>query len=885
MKNCKTTCPYCGVGCGISVDIDQGKVVALTGDIEHPANAGRLCVKGTSLDQTLGTEGRLLHPTLHGSSLPWRDATNVVADKIRQVRDQYGPNAIAFYLSGQLLTEDYYVANKLMKGFLGSSNVDTNSRLCMSSAVAGYKRALGADFVPCKYSDLDDCDLLVMIGSNAAWTHPVLYQRIVEAKRRDPRKRIVVIDPRRTASCEIADMHLGIKPGSDAFLFGGLLRHLGKSQAADNAFVGEYVDHAQAALTAVEDLDEQRVLAATGLTSLQLQQFYQWFTETQKTLSFYSQGINQSATGTDKCNAIINCHLITGRIGKPGTGPFSITGQPNAMGGREVGGLANQLAAHMDFVREDIDRVARFWHASDIACEPGLKAVDMFEAMAKGEIRFLWVMATNPAVSLPDTQLVRKALQTCEFVVVSDCVADTDTAKMADMLLPARGWGEKSGTVTNSERCISRQRQFVTAPGEAMPDWWIISEVAKQLGYGKHFSYDSPAQIFAEHAALSGFENNGTRDFDISALSQITEDEYARLEPTYWPAPSVSPNTQQEHKMPIYTVSGRANMIPVNAQLPSIAGDLASNFILNTGRLRDQWHTMTRTGRVPKLMKHRAFFSITVNPQDAQSADIKSGDVITLHNDLGAVTALVDLDEDVPAQQVFSPIHWNDNFSGNACISRLIPAITDPISGQPQSKFAVVSLQRLCISSWGLFVSRVKPAIPDCTYWSTVPIPDGYLTLIALADVDEERELKESLGSYQGAEAAHYEDTSAADYRTLRSLGQRVQTALFLNADRSKLPSIDWCSSLFDPALTLSRHNLLAGVNPDKVSSGRLVCTCWEIGELDIKSEIASGATSLAALGDTLKCGTQCGSCVPELKRMLHTQAAQTDSAPGLPRH
>lgn len=870
MKTCKTTCPYCGVGCGISVDIDQDKVVSLTGDSDHPANAGRLCVKGTSLDQTLGTEDRLLYPTLNGTTLSWGDATETVANKIRQLRDQYGPNAIAFYLSGQLLTEDYYVANKLMKGFLGTANVDTNSRLCMSSAVAGYKRALGADFVPCKYSDLDDCDLLVMVGSNAAWTHPVLYQRIVEAKRKDPHKRVVVIDPRRTASCEIADLHLAINPGSDAFLFGGLLRYLGKNQATDSVFVGEYVDGAQAALAAVQDLDEQRVLSATGLTNQQLQQFYQWFAQTPKTVSFYSQGVNQSATGTDKCNAIINCHLVTGRIGKPGTGPFSITGQPNAMGGREVGGLANQLAAHMDFSTQDIDRVARFWDAPDIASEPGLKAVDMFEAMAKGEIRFLWVMATNPAVSLPDTQLVRKALQTCEFVVVSDCVADTDTAKMADMLLPAQGWGEKSGTVTNSERCISRQRQFVAAPGEAMPDWWIVGEVAKQLGYGEHFNYASPAQIFAEHAALSGFENNGTRDFDIGALSLLTEDQYDRLEPTYWPAPREPHNVQKDHDLPIFTGSGRAQMIPITAQLPGITCGSRNGLILNTGRLRDQWHTMTRTGRVPKLMKHRAFFSITVNPRDARLANVKSGDLITVHNDLGAVTALVDLDKDVPEKQVFSPIHWNDSFSGNACISALIPAITDPISGQPQSKFAVVSLQGLDVCTWGLFVSRVKPPVPDCTYWSTIPIPYGYLMLVAIANVREEGDVKKSLGSSQETDVAHYEDISNADTRTLVFRGEQVQTALFLNADRSKLPALDWCSDLLEPELTVSRHNLLAGVNPNKASSGRLVCTCWEIGELDIKSEIASGATTLAALGSTLKCGTQCGSCVPELKRILH---------------
>ncbi|MEM1154416.1 MAG: molybdopterin-dependent oxidoreductase, partial [Pseudomonadota bacterium] len=537
MSICKTTCPYCGVGCGVIAERDSQEIISVRGDENHPANYGRLCVKGSTLAETMVPEGRLLQPKLGGEQIGWDSALDLISQKITHVRDEYGPDAIAFYLSGQLLTEDYYVANKLMKGFIGSANVDTNSRLCMASAVAGYKRAFGADYVPCSYEDLETCDLLVMVGSNAAWTHPVLYQRIAESKKQNPNKRIVVIDPRRTASCDIADLHLQIAPGSDGFLFNGLLHHLAETRHLNKSYIqANTVGFTDASLTAAEH-DFGEVCRKTGLQPVQLNTFYELFSATEKTITFYSQGINQSATGTDKCNAIINCHLATGRIGKPGMGPFSITGQPNAMGGREVGGLANQLAAHMDFKPQHIDIVQRFWRAPSMAQSAGLKAVDLFEAAADGAIRFLWVMATNPAVSLPDTAMVRRALERCDFVVVSDCVAGTDTAKYADLLLPAAGWGEKEGTVTNSERCISRQRALVLCAGESRPDWKIVTDVAHRLGFGEAFDYSHPRDIFIEHARLSGFENAGSRDFDISALGDLTALEYDDLGPVYWPLP------------------------------------------------------------------------------------------------------------------------------------------------------------------------------------------------------------------------------------------------------------------------------------------------------------------------------------------------------------
>ncbi|MFC6978289.1 molybdopterin-dependent oxidoreductase [Microbulbifer taiwanensis] len=457
-----TTCPYCGVGCGVSATVKRrggGETVAVSGDEQHPANFGRLCVKGSALAETLGERGRLLQPRLHGREHDWDSAMDFMARQFARTIAEHGPDSVAFYLSGQLLTEDYYVANKLMKGFIGSGNVDTNSRLCMSSAVAAYKRALGADAVPCCYEDLEVADLVVLVGSNAAWTHPILFQRMQAAS-----TRLVVIDPRASATSEMADLHLAITPGSDAALFNGLLNFLVERDRLDRQFIDLHTEGFDEAIDIARDWSLAKTAAACGIAEQQLLEFFRLFAQTEKTVSFYSQGINQSSSGTDKNNAIINCHLATGRIGRPGAGPFSITGQPNAMGGREVGGLANMLAAHMNFNAGDIDRVGRFWRADSVAQKPGLKAVDLFEAVERGKIKAIWIMATNPAVSMPDAARVASALQKCPLVVVSDCVADTDTARCADLLLPATTWGEKNGTVTNSERRISRQRAFLTPP-------------------------------------------------------------------------------------------------------------------------------------------------------------------------------------------------------------------------------------------------------------------------------------------------------------------------------------------------------------------------------------------------------------------------------------
>ncbi len=870
MSNCSTTCPYCGVGCGVTAEVADDKLIAVSGDIDHPANKGRLCVKGSTLADTLVPEGRLLHPLYQGRQTDWDSALDLVAAKMHAVREEYGPDAIAFYLSGQLLTEDYYVANKLMKGFIGSANVDTNSRLCMSSAVAGYQRAFGADYVPCSYEDLETCDLLVMVGSNAAWTHPVLYQRIADARKSHPGKRIVVIDPRRTATCDIADLHLQIAPGSDGFLFAGLLHYLNSHELLEADYIREHTAGIGDALGSVAAYTIEHVAGETGLTPDKVALFYQLFGATEKSVTFYSQGINQSATGTDKCNAIINCHLATGRLGKPGMGPFSITGQPNAMGGREVGGMANHLAAHMDFRPEHVSLVSRFWQAPAIAKAPGLKAVDMFQAAADGKIRFLWIMATNPAVSLPDSAMVRRALGNCDFVVVSDCVEDTDTAAFANLLLPAQGWGEKDGTVTNSERCISRQRKLVPPQGEARPDWWIVTQVAQRLGFGQAFNYQHPGDIFAEHARLSGYENKASRDFDISALGHLSRADYEQLTPSYWPQPASGPGGEPVVAGRFFTATGRAQFIASVPTLPDAGSRTALQ--LNTGRLRDQWHTMTRTGRVAKLMRHRDFFSVSLNREDARSRQLSEGDLVELSNSLGRVRGLLRLEDDLSPGQVFSPIHWSGQFSGLACVSELIAAVTDPVSGQPQSKFARVAVAPVLASCWGLLLTREVPVLPALAYWSRVVVPGGYLTLLAGGPGENSGSLRSALLQelcLTGQQLSSYQDSAQADYRDVGMEAEGVCFALFLCGYQRHLPSREWVAAMLSGASPMEANGLLAGLSQGGGNIGRLVCTCEEVGERQIENAIAGGACSIEALGAQLCCGTQCGSCIPEIKRLL----------------
>src|SRR6185437_2995459 len=665
----------------------------------------------------------------------WSDALDHVAHRFQHIIARDGPGAVAFYLSGQMLTEDYYVANKLMKGFIGSANVDTNSRLCMASSVAGHRRAFGADTVPGCYEDLDEADLLVLVGSNAAWCHPILFQRMLANKQKRG-ARMVVIDPRRTDTAEDAELFLGLKPGTDTALFSGLLVHLADNGALDRDYIERYTSGFDDAIARARGMAGSvgATALATGLSEQDVAAFFHLFARTPRVVTMYSQGVNQSAQGTDKVNAILNCHLATGRIGKVGASPFSLTGQPNAMGGREVGGLANQLAAHMGFTPPDIDRVRRFWKAPRVATHEGLKAVQMFEAIARGEIKALWVMGTNPAVSLPDADVVRRALKKLELFIVSENVCRNDTVDAGvQVLFPALAWGEKSGTVTNSERRISRQRAFLPAHGEARPDWWIICEVAKRLGYGMAFEFKSVAEIFREHAALSAFENNGSRDFDIGALKELSDDAFDAMPPTQWPLPSGECEPQRRFFADggFYAPDRKARFVA--PELPRLRSETSAGrpLRLNTGRIRDQWHTMTRSGLSPRLSSHLPEPFVEIHPDDARRFGVIDDSFARVTTDYGQCILKAVVTEQQQRGMLLAPIHWSGATSSTARVGALVAPFTDPYSGQPESKATPASIVPHDYVFRGFVLSRQEIKPPDNAWWARVAVAGGYGYLFA----------------------------------------------------------------------------------------------------------------------------------------------------------
>jgi assimilatory nitrate reductase catalytic subunit len=882
LRTTRTTCPYCGVGCGVLATPDGNGGAAIAGDPDHPANFGRLCSKGSALGETLGLEDRLLYPMIRCSKgsmerVAWSDVLDHVAHRLAHIIKRDGPGAVAFYLSGQLLTEDYYVANKLMKGFIGSANVDTNSRLCMSSTVAGHRRAFGADTVPGCYDDLDQADLLVLVGSNAAWCHPVLFQRML-ANKQTRGARIVVIDPRRTDTAGDADLFLGLKPGTDTALFSGLLAHLAEAGALDSDYVMRHTSGFDEALARAKSVAGSvgATALATGLTEQDVAEFFQMFKNTPRVVTLFSQGVNQSAQGTDKVNAILNCHLATGRIGKPGASPFSLTGQPNAMGGREVGGLANQLAAHMAFSPPDIDRVRRFWQAPRIATHEGLKAVQMFEAIAKGEIKALWVMGTNPAVSLPDADTARAALKKLELFVVSENVVANDTIKAGvHVLLPAQAWGEKSGTVTNSERRISRQRAFLKPPGETKPDWWIVGEVAKRLGFAAAFDFKSAADVFREHAALSAFENGGGRDFDIGALTSLSDEAFDELAPVLWPIRAGDSEPQQRFfaNGGFFANDHRARFIA--PEIPALRTETTAGrpLRLNTGRIRDQWHTMTRSGISPRLGQHLPEPFVEIHPDDAIRYGVSNGSFARVTTDFGQCTLKVVVSERQQRGMLFAPIHWSEQTASAARIGALVAPITDPFSGQPENKATPVSIVPYEYVFRGFALSRLPLQLPAHVWWSRVTVAGGYGYLFA--DNADLARWQTWLGSVTGGDLAEYKDFGGGVYRAASFTGDRIATCLFVGPARD---AGDWdvVKSLFaaDALNDDQRRMLLSGKSMDGLAStGPIVCACFGVGRTTICDAIATGAGTAAEIGAKLKAGTNCGSCIPELKRLITQNA------------
>jgi assimilatory nitrate reductase catalytic subunit len=876
-----TTCPYCGVGCGIVakvIDAEQ-HLVEILGDANHPANFGRLCSKGSNLADTVSLENRLLYPEIDGQTCDWDRALDQVASGFKAIIDQHGPDAVAFYVSGQLLTEDYYVANKLMKGFIGSANIDTNSRLCMSSAVVGYKRAFGADAVPCSYDDLEQSELIVLIGSNTAWCHPIAFQRIRKAKDNNPSLKIVVIDPRQTASCDIADLHLAIKPGMDALLFNGLLTYLHYQDGLNQAFIDQHCQGFEQALrSAISDAADLSELAENcGLDEQDIQQFYRWFAEIDKVVSVYSQGINQSSSGSDKCNAIINCHLATGKIGQAGMGPFSFTGQPNAMGGREVGGLANMLAAHMALENPDHrDLVGRFWGSENVANHGGLKAVELFEAVEKGQVKALWIMGTNPVVSMPNADQVKRALQNCELLVVSDCINNTDTLSLAKIKLPATGWSEKDGTVTNLERRISRQRALFEPAGNARPDWWIISQVAQRMGFQSEFQYSSSAEIFAEHAALSGFENSANqqlRDFDISKFAGISASDFAQLPPIQWPVNAKAPNgtTRLFSNQQFYTDTGKAQLIAVKAKLPSNPLTRAYPFTLNTGRIRDQWHTMTRTGLAHKLNSHKPEPQVEIHPEDAKDLGLVQNSLAKIDSRWGSMLARIDIQSGQQPGSLFVPMHWTAQLSSHGRVGALVNPAVDPLSGQPESKQTPVRINAWPTQWQALIISRQALDDLDCDYWVKNK-GDGIWRYFLAGQHASPDWVAGLLKDQPTEDVSYYHDSNSGDYRYARFNNQRLDFCLFVSSN-GNLPELNWLSSLFaeQPLSRQQRLNLLSGrPAKDDVDCGRTVCACFNVGEKTICEAINHHQLkTVTEIGTHLSAGTGCGSCIPELKGLL----------------
>jgi assimilatory nitrate reductase catalytic subunit len=880
----RTTCPYCGVGCGVLARIDDGRI-SVRGDPDHPANRGRLCSKGMALAATLGGEGRLLHPEVDGVQVDWPVALDAVATRLQDCIDTHGPESVALYVSGQLLTEDYYVANKLMKGYIGTANIDTNSRLCMSSAVAGHVRAFGEDVVPVDYEDLEAADLLVIVGSNLAWCHPVVMQRIQAERERRP-LRLVVIDPRRTATAEGAELHLPLRSGSDVMLFNGLLAWLADQGHTNTAFVGAHTRDAEAALLAARaaSMDIAATAQACGLDAGAVEKFFAMFGATERVVTVFSQGVNQSSAGADKVNSIINCHLLTGRIGRRGMGPFSITGQPNAMGGREVGGLANQLAVHLGFDNpRHGEALQEFWSSPRMAERAGLKAVDLFDAIDTGRVKAVWIMATNPVVSLPDADIVRRALKRCPLVIVSDCVSANDTLPFAHIRLPAAGWAEKDGTVTNSDRHVSRQRAFLPLSGQARPDWWIICEVARRLGFASAFDFSGPAAIFDEHARLTALSQKFGLQLDLQGLGGLTPAQYDELVARQWPVPATSavpPRPFADGRFP--TVDGKARFVATPARGPRHPPSDEYPLILNTGRIRDQWHTMTRTALAAVLNAHEPEPYIDASRQDLATIGASPGDLVRVTSRWGSALARVRASGDMPAGMLFMPIHWNDQFARDARVGAVVNPVVDALSGEPEFKHTPAKLERVKVEWRGFLLSRQRTALPDALWWACSPgDPVQRLEFAGLgAGRPDAAWLREAFPDLLQADWIEYDDGVAGTYRAALLVEGRLEACLMVSATGA-LPPRSWLASLFSQATieAAERRCILLGQRQDGVDPGPTVCACFGVGANTIQGAIDSGCRSVDAVGAQLKAGTNCGSCRPEIARLIAAKPATREVA------
>lgn len=895
----RATCPYCGVGCGVLIEHDGERITGVRGDPAHPANFGRLCTKGSTLHLTARPQTRLLYPELRRTRgeprqrVGWDEAIATAANRFAEVINTHGPDAVAFYISGQLLTEDYYVFNKAMKGLIGSNNVDTNSRLCMSSAVAAYKQTLGADAPPCAYEDFDHADCILIAGANPAYAHPVAFRRIEDARKARPHMKLIVVDPRRTDTAASADLHLAILPGTDIWLYNAMLHVLLREGLVDAAFIAAHTEGFDALRTHVDSITPAVAAGVCGVAEADIVTAARWWGQSPAALSLWCQGLNQSTHGTHNGAALIALSLATGKIGKPGCGPFSLTGQPNAMGGREVGGLANLLSAHRDLANPaHREEVARLWGVDSVPATPGLTAVELFQAVREGRIKALWIACTNPAQSMPELERVREALQRCDFVVLQEAFRSTETAAFADLMLPAATWGEKEGTVTNSERRITHVKRALPPPAEARPDWRIVCDFARALGpligkpqAGRMFAYDGVEAIFAEHVA-----STAGRDLDITGL------DYALLDsagPQQWPLTAAMRAAGEAGRGRLYadghfpTASGRARfVVPVQASTAEQV-DARYPLHLTTGRLRDQWHGMSRTGKVARLYSHVDEARIDLNPADLHMYGVRSGELLRVSSRRGELVLRAHASEEVGRGQAFVAMHWGRNVLDSGGINVLVGGDVDPFSRQPELKHSAIAIERAELP-WQMLLMRVErdecaaieqaeslvPWLERFAYASLAlagrdtaavvmrvahdqPIPPAWLAeLDALLGLDDDCVLSFEDRRRGISKRARIDNECLVG---VRLAGDTVAGA--------------WLRELMVEAQSTAelRRWLLAPLSVPPTAAagrGRIVCNCLNVSENEIAAAIGAGA-DLDALQAKLGCGTSCGSCVPEIRRML----------------
>ncbi|WP_374980404.1 molybdopterin-dependent oxidoreductase [Pseudomonas solani] len=894
-----STCCYCGVGCGVLIEHDGTHILGVAGDPTHPANFGRLCSKGSTLHLTGDLQARALYPELRlGKGLArtrvdWDSALDHAAARFAETIAEHGPDSVAFYVSGQLLTEDYYAFNKLARALVGTHNIDSNSRLCMSSAVVGYKRSLGADAPPCSYEDIEQSDCVLIAGSNMAFAHPVLFRRLEEAKAKRPDMRLIVVDPRRTDTCELADLHLAITPGSDVALFHGILHILLWEGWVDRRFIERHTEGFDALKERVRDFGPARVAELCGIDSADLLRCAEWIGRTPSFLSLWCMGLNQSSAGSAKNSALINLHLATGQIGRVGAGPFSLTGQPNAMGGRETGSLSNLLPGHREAGNaEHRAEVAAYWGVERLPETPGLPAIDLFDAVGEGRIKALWIVCTNPAQSLPDQQRVHAALAACPFVVVQEAFFTTETCRHADLLLPAASWGEKEGTVTNSERRISHVRRAVAAPGEARPDWAIACDFARRLehhlrpGQPSLFDFAGPEALFEEYKPLTA-----GRDLDLTGIGYGLIDTQG---PQQWPYPAGArqgtARLYGDGRFP--TPSGRAQFVADPYLAPQERRELRYPLTLNTGRLRDQWHGMSRTGTAAQLFGHVEQAQLGLHPVEMRRRRLEDGDLVRVRSRRGELVVPVMGDEALRPGQAFLPMHWGDRFLKGLGVNVLTTPACDPLSKQPELKHAGVEVERADLP-WQLFVlvegdvqARFEALRPLCeafTYANLALVGRERPALVLRAahatapDVALLERIDRLLQLDQGP-VMTYDDPQRAVGKRVRIEQGRI-TALRLAGETA---AWGWLKSLWQEGRMDAdlRRWLLAPLSAPPGASAaagtnRTLCNCMNVSLQAVQAGIARGL-DLAGLKEALGCGTRCGSCVPEIKRMLAAQPVPT---------